>query len=568
MELSVIEPEGKVVKFSADPLFSVIVPIYDIKPEILKRCLLSLKDQDYQNKEVICVFDGPNEVLRKVTEAFDFKVIEIEHAGACAARNAGFKESTGELVSFFNSDYIAKPGMLRMWADALKNNPDCGFAYGGYEMNSNRRWTYPSKPFSEFELEVANYIDCGFPLWKKYVVEWDVNCKSLQDWDFWIRVVKEHKVKGYYLGRDFSFIAEPPRPGGLTHDSSSNWIDRVRYVKKKNNIPEREILVASTGAANHAVKIAQMIGGDYRDDTIDKPHEYKAYYSIGFYISPGEKGLNENARRLALFKQNYPKAKRIVHFVGADVYFLKSFPWNSLKNLSGVLRESADHILSENQAAHDELLELGIPSEIVPIPSYISGWEVKPLPKDFSVSLYMVEPGYGEGQSSFDKMVYEGTLSIIRTMPNIKFTGYGLGGKGIEYPNFKDYGTIKKEDWKSYVESQSCLLRLVRHDTKPLASSEFMLAGRDVISNVQGECTDYIDTSGTDMVSSWDKFGVGFNSYRWPETKAQIIRKIMEIKKRTVPIEQRISVHNERAIMQDQAAYKKKIYELAGLGGI
>src|SRR5689334_21865637 len=103
---------------------------------------------------------------------------------------------------------------------------------------------------------------------------------------------------------------------------------------------------------------------------------------IGFYITPGETGLNEHARRLAMFKDKNPKAKRIVHFVGADIYWLRKFPWESLKILVGALNQSCDHILSENQSAHDELLEYGIKSEIVPLPSY-NDWEVKPLPKEF-----------------------------------------------------------------------------------------------------------------------------------------------------------------------------------------
>lgn len=567
MELSVIEP-GKITKFLADPLVSMIVPIYDIKPEVLKRCLLSLADQDYENLEVICVFDGENEVLKKVARAFDpikFQIIEIDHAGACAARNAGFKESKGEIVSFFNSDYIAKPGMVRMWVDALKNNPEFGFAYGGYEMNTSNRWAYPSKPFDEFQLEVANYIDCGFPLWRKYVVEWDVNCKSLQDWDFWIRVVKTNKIKGYYLGRDFSFIAEPPRPKGLSYDSANNWIDRVRYVKTKNNIPERDILVASTGAPNHAVEIAKMIGADYRDDTFDKPHEYKALYNIGFYIMSGEKGLNENARRLAIFKQNYPKSKRIVHFVGADIYWLRKFPWESLKYLAGALKQSCDHILSENQTAHDELLQYGIPSEIVPLPSYTDNWEVKPLPKEFKVSTYLVPPGHGYGESNFDKYCYEATLSIIRAMPDIQFTSYGTGGKGIEYPNLKDYGTISREKWPDYVYENSCLLRLSRHDHHPMASNEFLMAGRDVVTNIPTPDSIYIDTSGKDDVSSWDLFGEGLNAYHWPETKLKIIQQIRKLKKTQMIDAIRHMRSDEIKKNLDKQTYIKKIKRMCNV---
>ena len=561
---AVLEVSKNGVKFEADPLVSMIVPVYDVPPMVFKRCLMSLADQDYENKEVILVFDGPNKELLNIANGYDFTIIEIEHSGACAARNAGFKDSKGEIVSFFNSDYIAKPGMIRLWVDALKNNPEYGFVYGGYEYNVSHRQIYPSKPFDEFQLDVANYIDCGFLLWRKYVVEWDPICKSLQDWDFWLRVVKTHKVKGFFLGRDYSFIAEPPRPKGLSDDSSSHWIDRVNYIKTKNGIKKSDVLVTSLGAPNHAVEIAKMIGADWREDTIYKPSEYKSMLMVGFYITPGEQGLNEHARILAHFKDKYPDCKRIVYFVGADIHMLESFPYKSLKYLSGALRMSCDHILSENQSAHDELLQYGIPSEIVPIPSYISGWEVKPLPKDFKVSIYLVEPGYGLGQSSFDKYNYEACLSIIRGMPDVKFTAYGYGGRDLKYPNLKHMGIIPKDKWKSYVEDNSCLLRLVKHDTKPLASNEFMLAGRDVISNIQGECTDYIDTSGNMELNEWDKFEEGFNSTHWPETKANVIRKIREIRKRKVEESVRKELHDKLFIMQDHKTFIDKIHDLCG----
>lgn len=544
--------------FLDDPLFSVIVPVYDIPPMVFKRCLMSLQDQDYENKEVSLVFDGPNPELKKIAEPFDFKILEIEHAGACAARNAGFRSSKGEIVSFFNSDYVAKPGMIRMWVDRLQENPDCGFVYGGYEYATAQRWYYPSRPFDPWLLDVANYIDCGFPLWRKYVVEWDKDCKSLQDWDFWIRVIKTHKIKGFYLGRDYSFIAEAPRSNGLSVDSSSNWLDRVGYIKKKNGIETRNILVTSLGAENHAIEIAKLINADFRSDTFDKPSAYKALYMIGFYIKPNEGGLNEHARRLAIFKEKYPKAKRIVHFIGADLYWLRKFPYDSLKYLAGALKGSCDTILSETQAAHDELLDMGIPSQIVPIPSY-SEWEVKPLPKDFTVSIFLTN------HSDFDKYLKEHTLSIVRAMPDVKFTSYGDDGGDMRYHNLKHFGTIPREKWPDYVYENSCLLRICRHDTLPMSSCEFLMAGRQVITNLGTPFAHNIDTSGKTELNEWDKFSEGFNTYNWPETKKKIIQKIRLLKNSNDYgyTYQRIASDEIKKLLNKQT-YISKIKELCG----
>ena len=526
---STLEREKVIPKFDEEPLISFVVPIYDIKPETLKRCLLSLNDQDYENLEIIAVLDGPNPELEKVCKSLiydkKFKLIEIEHGGACKARNEGFKNSKGEIVSFFNSDYIAKPGMARSWVDTLVKNKDYGFAYGGYEYATSQRQWYPSKDFDPWLLNVANYIDCGFPLWRKYVVDWDENCKSLQDWDFWIRVIKTHNIKGYFLGREISYLAEPPRPKGLSMDSSANWIQRVNYIKEKNGLEKRDILVTSLGAANHAIEIAKLIGADFRDDTIYKPSEYKALYMIGFYMRPTD-AVNEHPKILA----HFPKTmKKIVHFVGADIYWLRKFPFESLRYLSGALNLSVDHILCENEQAQKELLEYGIKSEIVPIPSY-SDFEVRALPSEFRIATLLTN------KSDFDKYCYEKTLAIIRAMPDVKFASYGDGDSDVQYPNLKRYGQLSRPDYEKFVYEQSALIRLVRHDTLPMSSTEFMMAGRRVISNIPNECTNYIDTKGNSALNEWDIFGEGLNAYNWPATKKKIVQEIRKIKKITEPV--------------------------------
>lgn len=514
------------MKIEKEPKVSLIIPAYDLPDGTLKRCLESIVDQDYPNIEVVIVPNGGDRAAEEVANAYakdkeNWKVVFLEEKGACKARNEGFKNSTGEIVAFINSDYILYTGIVRMWVDKLKDHPDCGFVYGAYEYISNHKDVYWSKPFDPYLLKVANYIDCGFPLWRKHAVEWDENIKSLQDWDFWIRVVK-NGVKGYYLGREISYAAAYPRPKGLSYDSGQNWIERVKAVKEKNGIPINDICVTSVGAPNHGVKIAQMIGADYRDDTLHKPHDYRALYLIGWFMK-ADNNQNSHPAILQLFDKS--NCKRIIHFIGADIYHLKSFPWTQLKFISAALNESVDHILCENEQAKKELKELGINSEIVPIPPY-TDLELRPLPKDFTVSLYLTD------RSDFDKYLIRHTLSIVKAMPDIKFTGYGDAQlMGFKANNFEMKGSLKTEEWSKYVYENSAYLRLVRHDTAPMASAEFMIAGRNVISNIPDECSDYIDTSGKQGIDKWDLFAPGFSVSRWPETKAEIVRKIREIKR-------------------------------------
>ena len=556
-ELVLEKEEIGEIKLSEEPKISLIVPVYKTPKEELKRCLMSLEDQNYSNMEVIIVFDGIDQDLIRVDSPYlkdkRFKIIEIEHAGACEARNKGFEASTGDIISFFHSDYIAKPGMVSMWIDELMaHKDDCGFIYGAYEWLSAGRSSYPSKQFDAWELTQANYIDAGFPLWRKYVVPWDSSVKSLQDWDFWLRVIKTHNVKGHYLGREISYGAALPKDGGLSSDSSKNWVDRVNFVKEKNGISISEVLVTSLGAPYHAKEIAKMIGADFRNDTIYKPHIYKGLYMLGFYLKPNDVSA-DHARILA----HYKGIKRIVHFIGADIYWLKKFSFENLKHVAGALSLECDHIFSENELAQKELLDLGIKSEIVPIPPY-TNLEVKPLPEEFTVSTFLTD------RSDFDKYCQEETLSIIRAMPDVKFTAYGDAAKGIEYPNLKVFGNLTKEEWEKYVYNNSCYLRLARHDTRPMASDEFMLAGRYVVTNIPGDGMDYIDTTGIPEKNEWDIFGSGLSKSRWPATKKKIVQKIRELKKNAWGKEYRQLIHDKYAKVLDKNVYIAKIKECMG----
>lgn len=547
------------MEFKEDPKFSVIIPVYDVPEGVFKRCLMSIADQDYSNMEVVIVANGGDEKAHKMAEDFVkhtekkalWKVIFTEEKGACQARNLGFKESTGEIVAFVNSDYILKLGCISMWVDALRSHPDCGFVYGAYEYASSQREIYPSKPFDVFQLEIANYIDCGFPLWRKHVVEWDSNVKSLQDWDFWLRVVKQG-VKGYFLGRDISFVAEPPRPKGLSMDSSSNWMERVKFIKDKLGIPMRDVCVTSYGAKNHAVEIAKMIGADFRDDTLHKPHEYKALYLIGWYMKPGQEN---NPHSWAL--QQFKNCKKIVHFVGADIYWLRKFSVQDIREFAGALSLSTDFILCENEMAQEELKSYGIQSQVVPIPPY-SDFEVSPLSKEFSVAVLLTD------KSDFDKYLKQHTLSIIKAMPDVKFQGYGDADLGeFKSKNFVMKGQLSRSDYEKFVMDNSAYLRLVRHDTAPMASAEFMLAGRRVISNIPNECTDYVDTSGQLLFDSWDKFSPGFSPLRWPDTKKKLVKAIRNTIKNPFSKLEKDEIALSLKKRFDKSIYIRKIREMA-----
>ena len=103
-------------------MISIIVPIYNSE-KTLRRCLLSIKNQTYQNIEVILVNDGSvdnsveicNEFVREDSR---FTLINQKNMGAGGARNTGLKASKGSYIGFVDSDDLID---IRMFDILLKN---------------------------------------------------------------------------------------------------------------------------------------------------------------------------------------------------------------------------------------------------------------------------------------------------------------------------------------------------------------------------------------------------------------------------------------------------------------
>lgn len=108
---------------------SVIVPVYNVEKYISK-CLLSLKQQTYSNIEVLIVDDGTKDNSIKIAEEIigtdsRFKIMHKENGGLGDARNYGVLHSTGDFLSFIDSDDFIDPDFFESAADVIeKENCD------------------------------------------------------------------------------------------------------------------------------------------------------------------------------------------------------------------------------------------------------------------------------------------------------------------------------------------------------------------------------------------------------------------------------------------------------------
>ncbi len=121
--------------------FSIIIPCFNVKEELIRRSLDSIYDQSYTEFEVIVVDDGSAEefhdaLVRLSNEYGGIKLITTKNNGVSEARNIGVSHAKGEYIAFVDADDVVKKNFLKEAHDALvKTKAD--FVIGGTKYVDN-----------------------------------------------------------------------------------------------------------------------------------------------------------------------------------------------------------------------------------------------------------------------------------------------------------------------------------------------------------------------------------------------------------------------------------------------
>ncbi len=96
---------------------SIIIPCYNVKKNLIHRCLSSIDAQMYTDYEVIIVDDGSesgySEVFLEIERRYkNVKIFHQENQGVSAARNNGLKKAQGEYIVFADADDYLAPEYL------------------------------------------------------------------------------------------------------------------------------------------------------------------------------------------------------------------------------------------------------------------------------------------------------------------------------------------------------------------------------------------------------------------------------------------------------------------------
>ena len=145
-------------------MISFIVPVYN-KENDLEKCLNSIRNQTYEDIEVILINDGSKDGSEEICLRFAeqdprFKYFYQDNAGVSAARNNGLARISGEYFSFVDSDdWIDATYCEKMLQTAIASDADmvfCGINY--YESGEEKPQKETGLKEAVLQKHVENFL--------------------------------------------------------------------------------------------------------------------------------------------------------------------------------------------------------------------------------------------------------------------------------------------------------------------------------------------------------------------------------------------------------------------------
>lgn len=146
---------------------SIIVPVYNMGDKI-EKCVNSLRNQTYENIEIILIDDGSKDnslkICNNIASSDDrIKVFHTENRGSGPARNYGIEKSTGKYLYFPDADDCIEPYAISHLVEKMTDS-GCDLIVFGFqavdsEGNISKTHQYENRIYPAQELR-RDYSQC------------------------------------------------------------------------------------------------------------------------------------------------------------------------------------------------------------------------------------------------------------------------------------------------------------------------------------------------------------------------------------------------------------------------
>lgn len=231
--------------------FSIIIPCYNLG-ELLPKAIDSVFAQTLENIEVIVVDDAsPDEDTQKALDevAKNVHVVRLEkNGGVSMARNEGIKRAKSQYILCLDADDTIESTYLEKAKNIFDADDNVGLVGCWSQYFGDNDWLWkPKDKLSVEDVLTASPVHTA-TCFRKNLHDtgggYDVNLRGYEDWDHWIRIIKQ--------GCDVRIIPEAlfnyyVRPGSKVKTSNKNSKELVAgIVNNHRNLYEKyvDIVVA------------------------------------------------------------------------------------------------------------------------------------------------------------------------------------------------------------------------------------------------------------------------------------------------------------------------------------
>jgi glycosyltransferase involved in cell wall biosynthesis len=177
--------------------FSIITPAYH-QAQYIEATIQSVLAQNYPRLDYLVVdggsTDGTLDILRRYENRLRW--LSEPDRGQADAINKGFKQTTGDIVAWLNSDDLYLPGVLTQVAEFFYQHPEIDIVYGDYHLidpTGRLLLTRREIPFDyNILLYGLNYIGQPTVFFRRHVFDragyLDENLYYGLDWEYWLRL--------------------------------------------------------------------------------------------------------------------------------------------------------------------------------------------------------------------------------------------------------------------------------------------------------------------------------------------------------------------------------------------
>jgi glycosyltransferase involved in cell wall biosynthesis len=187
-----------------DMKFSVIIPVFN-REDRIRKAVQSVLDQQDASFELIIVDDGSTDNTAQIVKEFADPRVHYffqENRERAAARNTGIKNSSGDYITFLDSDDEFLPGHLSEVKTFITAHPSFKVFCTSFKVVSDKKTTINIMPDDiRLELIGENFLSCNgvfleTALTRNFMFIEDRSMSGLEDWELWLRIAAENKMVG------------------------------------------------------------------------------------------------------------------------------------------------------------------------------------------------------------------------------------------------------------------------------------------------------------------------------------------------------------------------------------